>query len=151
MNMKILQIDFDTILSIWKEQLWPNRTSPIESHSAMRYLSKEYDIENFALPSQYLGCYIDNMLIGVNSCHLCIDGSARSRGLWVSPDHRRKGIGQKLLNATVNFAKSQNSILVWSYSRKTSWPTYNSVGFELSSDWEKSETSEANAYCYIKL
>jgi len=147
----IIKIDFETILPVWKDELWPGRVSAIETHSAMLHLYKEYDIGNFLLPSWYLGYIVDEELIGVNSGHMCIDGSARSRGLWVCPKNRKNGYGKQLLDATIAEAKVQNASSVWSYSRKTSWPTYESAGFVLTSDWEQSETSEANAYCYIRI
>ncbi len=147
----IVQINFDVILPIWRDKLWPARISPIETHSAMLHLYREYDMGNFLLPSWYYGYMVDNNLIGVNSGHMCTDGSARSRGLWVCPKHRKKGYGKQLLAATIADAKIQNANSVWSYSRKTSWPTYESAGFVLTSDWEQSETSEANAYCFLAL
>jgi GNAT superfamily N-acetyltransferase len=151
MPNKIIKIDFETILPIWAEELWPNRVSAIETHSAMLHLYKEYDMGNFSLPSWYLGCIVNEELIGVNSGHMCVDGSARSRGLWVSPNNRKQGFGKLLLEATIAESKIYGANSVWSYSRKTSWPTYESAGFVLTSNWEQSETSEANAYCYISL
>ena len=151
MTNGIIKIDFETILQIWKDELWPGRVSAIETHSAMLHLYKEYDMGNFLLPSWYHGYIVDEELVGVNSGHMCTDGSARSRGLWVCPKNRKNGYGKQLLEATITEARVQDANSVWSYSRKTSWTTYQSAGFVLTSEWEKSETSEANAYCYIRL
>jgi GNAT superfamily N-acetyltransferase len=148
---KIENISFDKILPIWKEDLWPGRISPIETHSAMLHLSGKYDMGNFLLPAWYFGVYVDDKLVGVNSGHLCTDNTARSRGLWVSPLYRKKGYGKKLLIFTADLAKTLGAVAIWSYSRKTSWPTYESTGYKLTSDWQQSETSEANAYCYMEL
>ena len=139
-------IDFDTILPFWRDRLWFGRISPIESHSAMLHLSTKYDMENFTLPAWYCGYYVDDEIVGVNSGHMCADGSARSRGLWVCPENRKNGLGKQLLLATIDQAKIQGANSIWSYTRKTSWPTYESAGFALTSNWEQSETSEANAY-----
>lgn len=147
----IKEIDFETILPIWKEKLWPNRSSAIETHSAMLHLYIEHDMGNFLLPVWYFGYYVDKELVGVNSGHLCADTSARSRGLWIMPEFRKKGYGKQLLMATIERAKEHNATSVWSMPRKTSWQTYKSVGFALTSEWKQSETSEANAYCYLKL
>jgi len=144
-------IDFDTILPVWKEKLWPDRVSAIETHSAMLHLFTEYDMGNFLLPSWYHGFYVNGELAGVNSGHMCTDMSARSRGLWVYPKYRQKGIGKQLLIASIDKALIHNSLSVWSYPRKSSWQTYESAGFVLTSEWQNTETSEANAYCYLKL
>jgi GNAT superfamily N-acetyltransferase len=147
----IKEIDFETILPIWREKLWPGRISAIETHSAMLHLSPIHDMGNFILPAWYIGVFEGDMLVGVNSGHMCTDDTARSRGLWVSPDYRKKGLGKQLLIATTSFAKTFNASAIWSYSRKTSWPTYESIGYKLTSDWQQSETSEANAYCYMTI
>ena len=150
-HIMIKEINFETILPIWRDKLWPGRVSAIETHSAMLHLYTEYDMGNFLLPVWYIGYYEDNELIGVNSGHMCVDGSARSRGLWIMPEFRKNGRGKQLLGATIAKAREYNASSIWSYSRKTSWPTYKSVGFILTSDWQQSETSEANAYCYLEL
>ena len=147
----ILEITFADILLTWSAYLWPNRKSVIETHSAMIHLNHVYDVGNFLLPSWYHGFYIDGELAGVNSGHICTDKSIRSRGLWVYPKFRQQGIGKRLLVATIEKGRDYNPTSAWSYPRKSSWPTYESAGFKLTSDWEESETSEANAYCYLKL
>lgn len=147
----IKEVSFDTILNIWQNRLWPNRSSAIESHSAMIYLNGRYNIQNMTQPVWFLGCYVNDKLVGVNSGHMCADGSFRSRGLWVDPEFRKLGLGQYLLLNTIEIAKQQNSNFIWSYPRRISWTTYSRVGFERTSDWDASETSDANAYCIIKL
>ena len=147
----IADINYETIFPIWRDDLWPNRNSPIETHSAMLHFYTEYDMGNFLLPAWYLGYYVNDKLIGVNSGHMCVDGSTRSRGLWVNPAFRGKGIGKQLLEVTIEKAKEYNATSIWSMPRKSSWPTYESVGFVLTSGWKRSETSEANAYCHILL
>lgn len=142
----IKNIEWHLIYPIWEKYLWPERTSPIKSHSAMMYLNG-HSMKNYDYRPSFLGYFKDNSLIGVNSCHKCSDGSLRSRGLWVHPDHRNQGIGYKLLKQTIEF--KGNATFVWSYPRKSSWRTYENVGFYLTSDWESSETSEANAYCRL--
>jgi GNAT superfamily N-acetyltransferase len=144
MAIVIKKISWEDIYQVWHKKLWPNRISPIKSHSAMTYLGG-HDIKNFAYDVVFLGCFINSNLIGVNSIHMCNDKTSRSRGLWVDPEHRGEGIGQAILRQTLEF--KGNSTFVWSYPRQSSWSTYESVGFSLTSDWQPSETSEANAYC----
>jgi GNAT superfamily N-acetyltransferase len=93
---------------------------------------------------------LDNKIAGVNSGHKCMDGSYRSRGLFVYPKFRNLGIGYKLLLETINQGKKESAKFVWSYPRNTSWKTYEKAGFILTSDWEYSETG-INAFCKIDL
>ena len=145
----IKTITWEEILPIWKTQLWPGRTSPIETNSAMCYLNGHNMFNMSSLPT-FFGHVVDGKIVGVNSGHPCVD-NYRSRGLWVHPDYRHQGIGRSLLKATIEQGFLEGFNLTWSYPRKTSWSTYRSAGFELSSNWQGSETSEANAYCYFKL
>lgn len=147
----IQEISFETVLPIWQTELWPYRQSRIEPSSAMLFNSDKFDIGNFSLPKWFLGYYVDNKLIGVNSGHMCTDGTSRSRGLWVNCEYRNHGYGKLLLSQTIELARQHTASAIWSYPRKTSWNTYKSVGFTLMSPWEESETSSSNAYCYMRL
>lgn len=142
----IQTIDWDTICDIWTNNLWPKRTSAIETNSAMIYLGG-IDIKNMQTVPTFFGYYHLDLLAGVNSGHMCADGTYRSRGLYVFPEFRGMGIGSQLLTATVNQAKTLNAKLVWSLPRKTSWSTYRRAGFVLTSEWHETETSTHNAYC----
>lgn len=148
LTLSITEITYDVILPIWEKYLWPQRTSKIEPTSAMCYLGG-YDTKNMSDQVFYLGAYVDNVLVGVNSGHMCYDGSFRSRGLYVHSDYRKQGIGQTLLVETIKMGDECNADFIWSYPRKQSWETYFRAGFELASDWEKSETG-INAYCKLQ-
>jgi GNAT superfamily N-acetyltransferase len=145
----IKQIAFEDIYNIWKYELWPNRTSDITSTSAMIFLGG-YNIESMKNKPTFLAYGLDNKIVGVNSGHLCFDNSYRSRGLFVFPEYRKRGIGSKLLIETINQGKKENASFVWSYPKLTSWSTYAKAGFTLASDWGKSELG-LNAYCQIKV
>ena len=140
------KIAFDEIYPVWKNHLWNIESKKIEPNSAMKFLGG-YSIENMHTPNVFLAYKKNEVIVGVNSGHLCDDGSFRSRGLFVFPDYRKSGIGRILLEETINEAIKVNATFVWSYPKKSSWNTYKSVGFDLASEWEKSETSDANAYC----
>lgn len=143
--MSILQTNFEKIYPIWKTFLWPDRESKIESNSAMMFLSG-YDLKNFVYTPSFFIYVMDDKIIGCNSGHMCADNSYRSRGLYVFPDYRKRGVGIELLKATIYQAAIENASFIWSYPRQSSWTTYKQSGFELSSDWETSEVS-LNAYC----
>jgi len=139
------------IYPIWAEYLWPIRSSPIEPSSAMCYLNG-YDMANMASNPTFYGYIIDDTIVGVNSGHACPNqNNYRSRGLWVNSKYRGRGIGQQLLAAIIKQAQQERYTEIWSYPRRSSWPTYSAVGFKLVSDWETSETSEENAYCILNL
>lgn len=146
----IQKISFETIYKVWETYLWDERTSAITSTSAMDYKGG-YHIMNMSYEPTFFGYYENNNLIGVNSGHRCRDESFRSRGLYVHPSYRKKGIGKILLTTTIEQGRSENCTYVWSYPRKSSWGTYASAGFILDSDWEKSETNYENAYCIFRL
>jgi len=145
----ITETDWYTIKYIWKDYLWPIRASAIEPHSAM-LLDGTFEIKNFDNKATFLVYHENGSIAGCNSGHLCNDNSYRSRGLYVFPQYRKKGIGKKLLEYTINIARKENADLVWSYPRYESWNTYKSAGFSLVSDWAMSETG-VNAYCVIKF
>jgi GNAT superfamily N-acetyltransferase len=114
----------------------------------MNYLNG-YNLQNMEYAPTFFGYILDNTIIGVNSGHRCSNNSYRSRGLWVDEKHRGKGIGKQLLLSTIQQGQHEMTKFIWSYPRKTSWPTYKSVGFIRTSHWLKSETSEANSFCIL--
>ncbi len=134
---------------IWITELWPNRISPIEKISHM--MLEGPDMDNSKFEPSFFGYFVDSTLVGVNSGHMCCDGSYRSRGLYVNPEYRGKGIGQVLLNAAIEQARKEKAKIVWSFPRQTSWPTYSAVGFKLLGNWQSTETSDANAKCSMVL
>ena len=145
MKHEIKKISFEEILPVWSNDLWPNRTSPIEPNSAMCY-KEGYDMENMRTTPTFFGYYVDGELAGVNSGHLCKDSHYRSRGLFVYEKFRGMGIGTKLLRATIEQGRIENAILCWSFPRNTSWMTYHHAGFILTSEFMPNETGN-NAYC----
>jgi GNAT superfamily N-acetyltransferase len=111
-----------------------------------------YDMINMSSTPTFFGYIINDKIVAVNSGHACPNqNNYRSRGLWVDPNYRSQGIARQLLTATIEQGHSEGYDQIWSYPRQSSWSTYQAVGFELVSDWEVSETSEANAYCMYSL
>ena len=139
-------ITFEEILPIWRNHLWPDRTSTIESNSAMCY-KDGYDMFNMNTKPTFFAYKINNEIAGVNSGHTCKDNHYRSRGLFVFEKFRGMGIGTKLLIATIEQGRKENAHMCWSYPRDSSWKTYSSAGFLLDGEFSISETGN-NAYCY---
>ena len=139
-------ITFEEILPIWRNHLWPDRTSLIESNSAMCY-KDGYDMFNMNTIPTFFAYKINNEIAGVNSGHMCKDNQYRSRGLFVFEKFRGLGIGTKLLIATIEQGRKENAHMCWSYPRDSSWKTYSSAEFLLDGEFSISETGN-NAYCY---
>jgi len=149
MSHFIKVISYKEILEVWQNKLWKNRTSKIEPNSAMVYLNG-YDLKNMTYTPTFLGYFIDNTIVGVNSGHKCYDNSYRSRGLYVDENYRKNGIGKQLLLSTIEQGKLEFADFVWSYPKQSSWKCYQSAGFTLSSEWHLSE-NDINAYCKLSL
>jgi len=81
------KISFEEIFPVWTEKLWPDRNSPIETHSVMTWpfegLVEEYNMDIFNYPVTFIGAFTEDKLIGVNSGHKTSELHYRSRGLWV--------------------------------------------------------------------
>lgn len=146
----IEKITFADILPVWRDYLWPERESDIDPTSAMSFLGG-YDLVNMDSEPTFFAYFVDGEIAGVNSGHMCKDQDYRSRGLYVFDQYRGRGIATELLKATIDQGRIENAKLCWSYPRKSSWKSYANAGFRLVSEWECTETSDANAYCRIDL
>lgn len=153
--MKIERLNFKTVESIWSTKLWPNRTSAIETHSAMTWPfegnPESIDMNIFNYPATFWGVYLDDKLVGVNSGHKTTDEQYRSRGIWVDPEYRKRGVAQMLFLMTAHQAKVEGCEMLWSIPRKTALPAYTKFGFETVGDYIITETSDANIYVKLAL
>ena len=144
------KISFETILPIWQNELWPNRQSAIEPMSAMTWpfegSHEPIDMSIFDYTPTFWGVYIDDKLVGVNSGHRTANVQYRSRGIWVDPDYRGRGIAQMLFSMTEHQALVEGCLLVWSIPRKTALSSYTKFGFETVGGYIETETADANIY-----
>jgi GNAT superfamily N-acetyltransferase len=145
----IIEIDFEQVYPIWRNLLWPERKSMIEPTSAMNYLGG-YNLQNMRNKPTFLGYFIGDTLVGVNSGHLCYDKSYRSRGLYVDENYRKQGVGKSLLLASIDKGIQEHATFIWSYPKYTAHKTYTAAGFTIIGDWEQSELGQ-NAYCKFDL
>ena len=146
----IKQIDFETISPIWKKYLWPDKKE-ILPMSNMRYKDIPYtEISNIYEPT-YFAFYIDDKIVGVNSGHQSSRFHYRSRGLYVDPKFRKQGIGTLLLAYVCTLGKANGMVYCWSLPRKSALNTYLRAGFEQTSDFSPTETSENNCHVRIDL
>ena len=148
-NWAITEITFEDILSVWQDDLWPDRVSDYETHSAMTwpYTSETvYDMSIFDYPAVYWGFWHNDQLCGVNSGHATSDSEYRSRGLWVDPAWRSQGLGLALLTQTINHAESEGYVMCWSLPRVRALNVYVRAGFSEVGDVISTETSNHNQY-----
>jgi GNAT superfamily N-acetyltransferase len=146
----IKEIDFATIKSIWQEYLWPNRKD-IMPMSNMRYQDTPYIAISQIYTPTFFAYFVDNKIAGVNSGHCSSRFHFRSRGLFVFSQYRGKGIGTELLKHVCQLGKTNGMAYCWSLPRKESLSTYLNAGFECTSDFFKTETSELNCYVSKQL
>lgn len=149
--MIIRAIDFQTIEPIWREKLWLGRTSAIEPYSAMMFMHDAYDCTFADQPQTFLGGFIEDELVAVNSLHLAEKYMARSRGLWVSHEMRGRGFGTHMLLETNRRAAELGAESIWSFSRISSITTYLKAGYIRTSGWMNHGEFGPNAYVLCPL
>ena len=146
--MIVEEISWEEILPVWKDKLWPGRLSRIDPASAITYLSGK-DRRNTLFIPTYFAIKTDK-IVAVNSVIMCHDGGARSRGLWVDPAYRGKGLAKIILLKTIEKAKQGGATYLWTMPRKSALPAYVSVGFEQTADWFD-QGVEFGPNCYAKV
>lgn len=98
---------FEEIYDLWNEGLWPNRVSKIESRSSLSWDAELWEgYGNISITKQkdtiwkyeptFWAAKSDGKLIGVNSGFKTNDNIYRSRGLYVSPEHRGHRVSNML-------------------------------------------------------
>ncbi len=132
----------------------------IDSNAAE--LCKELEIGLYLPTKDYMtlwrrksgACYIQR---GVNSGHLTPNDKGtkeplwyRSRGLFVLPEWRKKGLGQLLLQRTIEEAIDKGCSHIWSYPNESAISVYLNVGFTQESDFQEAEYGQ-NCYVLCKL
>lgn len=143
--MHIEPITFDRIYPIWTDLLWGYDAKP---SSCMVYGDRNlYDMTIFNNPVTYFAAFHNGEILGVNSGFKTDTKYYRSRGLWVFPEHRGKGVADLLLNEVIRQAFDQHITYVWSFARKQAIKAYLRVGFEQTSDWiYETDGDRYNAY-----
>jgi GNAT superfamily N-acetyltransferase len=145
-SYEYFETTFEEIYDLWNEGLWTNRVSKIESRSSLSWDARLWrDMATFLLPNRKREYGSMNppsglqgqegKLIGVNSGFKTKDDIYRSRGLYVSPEHRGVGVSKMLLKLTINSAKQGGCRIIWTMPRKSALPAYESVGFHKIGGW----------------
>jgi GNAT superfamily N-acetyltransferase len=141
-------VEWETIRQIWTDHLWPDRKSPIEPVSSIKFMGG-YDLSIKSNAPTFLGAFTGKgECIGVNSGFATSQTHYRSRGLYVFPEWRGKGVGQSLLIRTIMKASDENKNIIWSMPRKESLGVYESVGYLAVSDFFDKDV-EFGPNCYV--
>ena len=147
--MIIKQVNFETVLPIWENNLWINRKDPIKPTNNICYLGGRDKLINDQ-PPVFFAVYDGNTIVGVNSGFPTLHEGFRSRGIWVNPTHRKKGAGAMLLNAVIDYARQQGYSYAWSMPRQSALSAYTSVGFKQTSDFFD-EGVEFGPNCFVRI
>lgn len=147
--LAIKNLTFSDIFPIWTNNLWGYKAEP---SSCMVYGNRDqYDMNIFNNPVTYFGVFDGDTLMGVNSGFQTDENFYRSRGLWVFPEYRGRGIGNLLLSEVLKQAKKKKIHNVWSYPRKSALRSYLNVGFNQTSDWiYEKDGDRYNCYVLFK-
>ena len=150
-NLTINTLHFEQIKTIWTKYLWPDRKSDIQPISSMVYLGGTDMSIHDRFSAIHWGAWVDGHLVGVNSGHRTTEALYRSRGLWVSPEYRRRGIATALLLSTLEQANRENCLMCWTCPRKDSWKCYEAIGFERRTNWTYAMEYGPNCYAILDL
>jgi len=130
--MVIKRISWDIIYPIWKDRLWKNRVSKIKPTNGLGFLSGYDKTIEDNIPT-FFGAYKKEKCVGVISGHSTSAIEYRSRGIYVFPECRKRGIAQKLFQSIEEQAVQEDRTILWSMPRKKAISTYLKFGFEIAS------------------
>lgn len=143
------QCEFSDVFGIWRNLLWPDRESAIESHSAMTWPwsdQPEYDMSVFEYDATFWCARSGSDIIAVNSGHRTSQTDYRTRGIWVDPKHRLSDISQTLFALVTAQAVTEHCDRLWSLPRQSAIKAYTKSGFVPRGEYIETETSDANIY-----
>ena len=90
------EVEFQEILPVWQEKLWPGRKSVIERTSAINR-NGSISFQLMDEKSYFWSVKVGLKTIGVIGSQTTGEAEFRSRGLWVDSAVERQGIGTLLL------------------------------------------------------
>tara|TARA_R110000851_G_scaffold56741_3_gene132434 strand:+ start:15741 stop:16226 length:486 start_codon:yes stop_codon:yes gene_type:complete len=136
-TFKVVEINWEEIKTIWDTELWPGRDSKQTNNWAWcvdnptEFTTSKWQTQ-WSVPL-FLGVHdIDGQTVGVNSVYQSSEDGMyyRSRGLYVTPSFRKRGIAQLLLKASVDWARERDcSKYLFTAPRKSAIPAYEAAGF----------------------
>ncbi len=143
-------VDFETILPIWRDNLWKGRISKIEESNGIDYLGK-YNPDILKNKATCFAYFEGSDIIGVNSLLPTSDTYCRSRGFYINPEQRLKGLGKKLMEKTLQHAVDLKFKYIWSLPRKSALPFYLKFGFKQTSNFNNQYEFGPNCFIIKKI
>ncbi len=128
MDFEIKSISFEEILPIWKNFLWPERTSVIENVSCIDQWGK-IDVGIRQFKSEFYGCYFAEKIAGVISCHAISSEVMRIRGIYVFESYRNNRIGSRLISRVKTTTFEQNYKKIFGLVRANNETYFKNAGF----------------------
>ena len=130
---KIEESSFSEVVVYWCRYLWPNRDSEIEDVS---YINSSGNIDLSMQPKDkiYLIAKKNDAskeVIGVISGHSSSQNEYRVRGVWVSEDWRKQGIGSDLLKQLILRIPKKKYSHIWVMPRQRVMPFYADNNFSV--------------------
>jgi len=149
---EIEEISWKEIKKVWEQHLWPEKKGGVKPTNNWKLTLTPYSFTTIIKEGEnpiktnpyFFGIRVGGELVCVNSCFMTSsshpfsykeDSYWRSRGLWTSPNHRRKGLSFKILTHTVEFVSKHDATWLWTVPRESALPAYEKVGFVKKSDW----------------
>lgn len=135
----IKEITFEEIEYYWNTYLWSKYTNDgyiirkvnlttQEDYTHPAYLNIKITLVEKIIPVTYIGYFIDEKIVGVESGYKTNKDYYRVRGLWVDENHRRKGIATKLINWLESKCREK---YLWTIPRESAIRFYLNYGFNI--------------------
>jgi hypothetical protein len=117
---EVVELTWEEVLPIWRNQLWPNRKSEIKTHSSMVYLGG-YDMSIYNNPVHYWGFKSNTEeVFGVLSGFKSGPDIYCYRGLWLHESLRGQNLSQVLFANGEEIAKQQGCTGLWDFRKNKS-------------------------------
>jgi len=114
----VVTVDFETVLPIWQNEIWPGRVTPIKPIAPMTYLGGyDMDIPNLYKPTFFAIFDEFGRIIGTTSGYQTSADHFRCRTMYVNPEFRRRGLAVALVRAVEDAAIKAGCDLSWGLPR----------------------------------
>ena len=138
-GFSIRPANFDSVLPIWRDKLWPGRNSKIEATSHIAYAGG-FDADLADAKAHFWRAETPSgEVVGVISGFATSLTMFRSRGIWVDPLWRKRGLGRSLLQAVHSHARDNGYARIWTMPRLSAWPFYQACGYRISRETDEFE------------
>lgn len=124
-------LTFEDVLPFWKQLWYPKEDIQKRSGRLLLFGFDRSIITNDDIEVSFFGVEVDGKIVGVNSGYSPMPYEYRSRGLFVLPEYRRRGLAQILLQAVYDKGKESKCLTLWSIPRKTALEAYRKFGFKI--------------------